>query len=220
MIRSWKTPAALGLAALLLAGVVCLQRTPSDPAAVGPLGGADPLAQRGQELDDRIRRALRRFAARRRLAGEVIDGRLTLPEAAAGFRDVSEADPAFDWERFRLVHPGASDDERLCRQVIGYVWVQVQNRPDADPALPGRLEAELEDLLRRGDLRLPPWADADGNDPGGKLVELLEQTGTPEARQVLEEVAKGQPGGRPARDARAALERLGRPAPSRRGRTG
>jgi RNA polymerase sigma factor (sigma-70 family) len=67
--------------------------------------------------------------------------------------------------------------------------------------------------LARGGWR--PRADADGEESGAKLVELLEQIGTPEARQVLEEVARGQPGGRPADEARAALERLGRRPPSR-----
>jgi hypothetical protein len=156
MTRTWKTVAAAGLAALLLAGVVCLRSTPLDPAAVGPIDGTDPLGQRGRELDDLLRRAQRRCAERYRLAGEVIDGRLGLPEAAAAFRDLSAAAPEFNWEIFRITFPGGSDDERFCRQVIAHVRVQVQDRPDADPALPARLGAELDDLLRRGELHLPP----------------------------------------------------------------
>jgi hypothetical protein len=39
-------------------------------------------------------------------------------------------------------------------------------------------------------------------------VEALELAGTPEARQVLESLARGVPGARRTREAQAALERL------------
>jgi hypothetical protein len=44
-----------------------------------------------------------------------------------------------------------------------------------------------------------------------RAVEVLEHLGTPEARQVLEELAQGAPGARPTEDARTALQRLARP---------
>ncbi len=41
-------------------------------------------------------------------------------------------------------------------------------------------------------------------------LEILERLGTPEARRLLEEIAKGAPGARFTRDAQATLERLGK----------
>jgi hypothetical protein len=119
-----------------------------------PDGGAD-LAAGDQEPEACIRDILRRATAKQRLAVEVVEGRLPLVEAAMGFRDLDEQPPPFNWQGFRDSFPGASDDERHCRQVLSYVWGELQDRPDADPALLGRLEAELQDLLARGDFRLP-----------------------------------------------------------------
>jgi hypothetical protein len=42
-----------------------------------------------------------------------------------------------------------------------------------------------------------------------RAVELLERIGTPEARQLLEQVARGAPGARLTLEAKASLERLG-----------
>jgi hypothetical protein len=55
-----------------------------------------------------------------------------------------------------------------------------------------------------------------GQSAGGELlrqlraVELLESLGSAEARQVLETLAKGAPGARLTKEARAALDRLNR----------
>src|SRR5262249_48722069 len=48
-----------------------------------------------------------------------------------------------------------------------------------------------------------------------RALEVLERTGTAEARQVLERLAGGAPGALPTREARAVLDRLGRQAPAR-----
>ncbi len=48
-----------------------------------------------------------------------------------------------------------------------------------------------------------------------RAVEALERSGAAEARQVLAELARGSPGERLTRDARAALERLARRPPAR-----
>ena len=121
----------------------------------GALPDDRPRERPGQGPDDTFARVAERCTQKRRLAEEVIDGRLGLLEAARRYRDLDEQPPPFYWEAFRRTYPGASDDERHCRNVIGYVGTALQDRPDADPALVARLEAELEDLLRRGDLRLP-----------------------------------------------------------------
>src|SRR5262249_39287585 len=117
--------------------------------------GAGPAAPDSQTSEDLCREVTRRVSEKDRLAGEVIGGRVSLVEGAARYRDLDEHPPAFCWREFREVYPGASDDERHCRAVIAHVRAELPNRPGADPALVGRLETELHDLLRRGDLRLP-----------------------------------------------------------------
>ena len=68
---------------------------------------------------------------------------------------------------------------------------------------------------RRLDTLLKRLEDAEGRAPssavvGGRALEALERMGTPEARRVVEEVAKGAPQAELTREAKAARERLGR----------
>jgi hypothetical protein len=121
----------------------------------GPLAGTDPEVRRGEELDDLLRRSLPCIHEKHRLAVALVEGRLTLLGAAARFRDLNRENPGLNWERFRRAYPGDSDDERCCRQVIAYIREEMHDHPGADPALPGRLEAEFRDLLSRGDFHLP-----------------------------------------------------------------
>jgi hypothetical protein len=93
---------------------------------------------------------------RRALATEVLAGRLTLPEAAAGFRAVDEVKrqyvplPAFD-------SLGQTEEERLCRRVLFFATDQLRQRPDRETVL-ARLEGELNGLLGRyGGLQLPEF---------------------------------------------------------------
>jgi hypothetical protein len=124
-------------------------------SAPGADGGTEQGPPRGLDPDDTMRSVLRRCVEKDRLAAEVIEGRLSLPAAAARYRALDEEDPAFRWEAFRTFVPGRSDDERHCRQVILYVRAKSARQPDADPALAGRLEAELQDRLARGNVGLP-----------------------------------------------------------------
>jgi hypothetical protein len=77
--------------------------------------------QHGEELDPYLEAALRRDAARRALAGEVVAGRLTLREAAEQFRRLDEANPGYP-----AGAPRPSGDERLlAERVLDFVWVVV-----------------------------------------------------------------------------------------------
>jgi hypothetical protein len=124
-------------------------------AAPGPDREGDPAGPDSPAPEDLCREITRRASEKDRLAGEVIEGRLALVKAAARYRDLDEQPPPFHWREFREGHPGASDDERHCRAVIVHVRWELLDRPGGDPALVGRLETELQDLLRRGDFRLP-----------------------------------------------------------------
>jgi hypothetical protein len=124
------------------------------PVAPGP-AGADPPARHGDEAVDLCRQAMQRAVEKQRLAAEVVEGRLSLVAAAARFRDLNAGEPAFNWQALRTTYPDCSDDERHCQEVLSFVRIELQQRPEAARALVERLEAELRDLLGRGDFRLP-----------------------------------------------------------------
>ena len=130
--------------------------------AGAPAAASERAAEAEREkLDALLHGVARRVDAKEQVAQEVAEGRLTLAEAAARFRDMNQQLPAFAWDTFRQAYPGRSDDERHCRQVIEFVRAQVQALSMADRAVAGRLEAELQEHLDRGDLRLPEPVPAD-----------------------------------------------------------
>ena len=107
-------------------------------------------------LDHKTEVIVRRLAAKRDVTRQVIDGGLTLLEAAALFRQLN-ATPA-DCPCSHDMMPGSSDGEKLCRQVIGWVEQQMREATSASQAaaLKARFEAELEELLDKdGTVRLP-----------------------------------------------------------------
>ena len=85
---------------------------------------------------------------------ELHEGRLTLHEAAAQFRDLHHPENDPNRELFRLLYKGQSDDERWCRQVISFVRGGSADKPDLLPVA-DQLEAELAVDLARGPLHLP-----------------------------------------------------------------
>jgi hypothetical protein len=109
---------------------------------------------RTAELDVRISEIKERLRRREELARNVVGGTMTLFEAAAGMRDLDRAAPDFPWDLFRVWHSGATDEERHCREVIGWVENALIGRPEKTTCV-ARLEKELADELRRGPLRLP-----------------------------------------------------------------
>jgi hypothetical protein len=149
-----KRAVALLPAALLLAGLAALAL----PGA-RPRGG--PRAEGAAELawDAEAQRSHAAYRARNQRRAEgaraVAAGRMPLLEAAARFAALNRLPPEVRTDLSRLQYPGASEEERLCRDVI--FWA-VEEAALSDPceaaALRGRLEAELGRRLRAG-LRLP-----------------------------------------------------------------
>jgi hypothetical protein len=125
----------------------------SDFWAAPAFDGADPDAD-DRELKELNRALQQRIAEKDRLAALVGEGRLALPDAAARFRDLDRQPPPFRWDQFCRSCPGRSDEERHCREVINYVRT-LRDPPGRGDAVAARLEAELRDLLDRGDLHLP-----------------------------------------------------------------
>jgi hypothetical protein len=112
--------------------------------------------QRAALLDRRDEVVRGRLEAKTVVVGQLLDGRLTLAEAAAWFKSLNES-PA-DYPAVRHGEfPGASEGERLCRQVINWVEAELgrQSASQAE-AISVRLEEELQTLLRRdGTVHLP-----------------------------------------------------------------
>jgi hypothetical protein len=149
------TAAVVLLAALVLtsADLGCYDRGPW--VRTTPYRMAAEEAERLERLE---REKEETFAALRRrdeVLNAVIEGRCSLAEAAAAFWKVNRSVPRFHWERFRNYYPGATEAERCCRHVIRHVKCRLEDRPDGGKAVLRRLEAELEELLRNGPVRLP-----------------------------------------------------------------
>jgi hypothetical protein len=158
-MRPWIRPLA---AFLLLAGLAALapwadrlwRQALQDDAIVRE------AAQRA-ELERRGRLGLARLARKREIAQAVAQGRMPLLEAAARLGALNRLVPEVPWRLYRDVYPGASDEERFCREAI--YWVESE-LPEDDPceaaAALGRLHEELEGHLQRGGPHLPDVTEA------------------------------------------------------------
>jgi hypothetical protein len=120
--------------------------------------------QFASELDSRDNRVLRRIAVKEMLIADLITGRASLIETAAQFRAMNAGQHGYAVV-VRTLWPDATDDERLCRNVISYVESYVE--PDEDGrALVHRLYEEMNRLKASGRLTVPgpplDTAPADG----------------------------------------------------------
>jgi hypothetical protein len=155
-----KTAAAAGLPALLLAGTLYLERTPSATVPAGPGADAETLsdaARRGAQLDEDLRAVTRVNRAKKRIAELVARRCLGLREGAAAFRALDASRPA----RLRVPirsrdnDPDCSDEEAYCRCLIHWVG-EIVREGHGDPALVDELDTELAEGLNRPEpLRLP-----------------------------------------------------------------
>jgi hypothetical protein len=91
----------------------------------------------------------RRAAAHDGIIRELAAGRLTLPEAAARYREVDLRCPLFQAEVFRRKYPAASDEERYCLVVIQRVRYAEPLGAERIGELVARLEAELREQSAR-----------------------------------------------------------------------
>jgi hypothetical protein len=96
-----------------------------------------------------------RMDRKREVSMAVVEGRMSLLDAAALFRDLDQTGPNIGWEHYRASFPGGTDEERHCREVIVWVERMVDPPPPERAAVVERLERELEELLRHGPLSLP-----------------------------------------------------------------
>jgi hypothetical protein len=87
---------------------------------------------------------LERVKARVKVIQRLVEGELSLLEAAAWFRFLGDH-PAELPDDFRSHYPGRSDGEKACRQVIG--WTESHLRARGDYSTRERLLRGLEDEL-------------------------------------------------------------------------
>jgi hypothetical protein len=108
-----------------------------------PVNHERPDQTADAECARRLQAVDRRIKEKSRIAAELIDGQVTLFEAAAHFRRLDAAFPVLQPVRF-----GSSDDENecLCREVIA--WVR-QILSELYPGGVDELTAPFEDQLRR-----------------------------------------------------------------------
>ena len=107
----------------------------------------DILSYQSQQLS-------RNLEAKCRVLEDLRDHRLTLLEAAARFRALGCPGPENNLKLFRLVYPGQTDEERWCRQVIGFLRGADSNQSEL-ASLVDEFEAELTQHLAKGSLHLP-----------------------------------------------------------------
>jgi hypothetical protein len=99
--------------------------------------------QREGALDRHLAASCRVLDAKNRALAELIDGRITLREAATRFRELNaqlEKDGEWGVIRFRVV----SGEEALCRNVLAWAEAELWNHPDrsAPAEVLARLKAE------------------------------------------------------------------------------
>src|SRR5262249_14296877 len=110
--------------------------------------------RRSDILFHQCQRCAQNLEAKCRGGEDLREHRLTLPEAAARFRELGCAGLERELELFRLVYPGKTDEERWCRQVIRFLRGTDPDQPEL-ASLADQFEAELTEHLAKGSLHLP-----------------------------------------------------------------
>ena len=112
--------------------------------------------QRSERLGPQGPAVARRLAVKSAVVRQLIDGELTLREAAAWFQYVNEWPQGCE-SRYRDFYPAASAEESACRQVICWVKSELNvSSPSRAEEVVRRLEAELQGQLEcDGKVELP-----------------------------------------------------------------
>ncbi|HZY84054.1 MAG TPA: sigma-70 family RNA polymerase sigma factor [Gemmataceae bacterium] len=170
--------------------------SPADLAAHwATLGGAD--AEAGF-------RAVRALAADPARSVPFLGERLR-PVAGAEEKRLGRLIADLGSDQFAVREKATAELEKLGEAALGAVRKALAAQPEFDTRR--RLERLIEKQGRE------EWSPSPERLRTIRALEVLERAGTPEARRVLEALARGAPGARLTRDAQAARERLPSPRP-------
>jgi hypothetical protein len=152
---NWLRRLLVLLVVFLLGGSVWLYRGGASPSPQDRPGGQDLMdeKERGSRLEQRRQVLLDRHREQAHVIQDLAAGRCTLLAAAGRFRALFRGDALID-HALRDTYPAATEEERLCRWVIGYTRTDRGDDPGT-PALVGRLEREMKEHVERGTLHLP-----------------------------------------------------------------
>jgi hypothetical protein len=169
MSATLRLTSCAAVAGLVLVGVHVLRPIVLAPLETDLSGAPGSLRdffeeqERGQTLQKRLRAAQARLAVQERICRDLINGRISLVEAARSFGELPDAPDNF-WELLRRYYHGATDEERLGRLVIRWVCEELRDEPERAQRLRHRLETELkiwvEELRRQGQAGPPHPATA------------------------------------------------------------
>jgi hypothetical protein len=143
---------ACGVAFAGVLGVSAVRTGSSPPTSALPPAHPFPDVPTW-ESDDRMDVSKSNASARHVIVWRVAVGSLTLLQAAAQMRAIDRRSAHFNWTVFRMDGASRTDAERHCREVIRWAANILPDGPNAEEVR--RLDAELQDLLRRGPLVLP-----------------------------------------------------------------
>jgi hypothetical protein len=182
---------------VLMWDVAALRGRPAPPAVL--TGGELEALWTDLGGDD----AVKAFAARGALAAAPAQ---SLPL----LKDVLKPVPAVDEARLKRLLKELDDDDFTTRERATTELEKLAGAAEAElrKALEGKPSAEVRERLKK-------VLDATGTGPSPerlrqeRALEVLESVGSPAARKLLEELAKGAPAAPLTREARAALDRMG-----------
>jgi hypothetical protein len=131
---------AVGLAALAWLSVQTLADTLHE-LAIGR-SSLGEIQSAGNELDAQRLRVGRRLLAKDRIAWDLIDGRISLAEAARRVDSLPDR-PNHFYEELRESEGGGSDAECMLRHIMDYACCLLNDDPARQAAVRRRLTAEL-----------------------------------------------------------------------------
>jgi hypothetical protein len=137
--------AALGALAVCLLWVSC-RLDPGGPSPAPKSSVLEPdvdqETRRAEQLEARRKVLQWSISTRLTITDELITRHLTLAEAAAGFHAVDGVKYTYT-RPVTQDFPGRTEEERLCRRVIGFVRERLHERPGQQAAV-ARLEEDLQ----------------------------------------------------------------------------
>jgi hypothetical protein len=116
--------------------------------------------ERRTHLDRLDTLVMQRMGHKQHIIGELIEGRISLLEAADCFRYFNKSIPEVPCF-YQHAFAGSTDNERVCRQVIHWVrqsWNYNGHSAQELREVAKRLEGELDARVKRGELSLPDVA--------------------------------------------------------------